>query len=971
MKHKLLLLFFCLLFAKVNAIDSLSKREFRGVWIATVTNIDWPTTKRLSSEEQKKEFLELIQEHKLNGFNAVIVQIRPSADAFYASELEPWSEWLTGTQGKAPEPYYDPLEFMIESCHQRGIEFHAWINPFRAVLSSYSQISENHIVRQRPEWIVKYKSLQLLDPGIPEVRDYLQKVIADIVTRYNVDGIHFDDYFYPYPANGYTFNDEASFKQNNPNNYDKPTWRRDNINSFIESTYKTIVSIKSHVKFGISPFGIWRNKSNDVIGSATRGLSSYDELYADSRKWIERGWVDYMAPQIYWTGNNKIAAYNVLVPWWAENSFGRHIYVGHSAHNVNNSADKSWEDPSEIPNQVRLNRSIASVQGSVFFSSNSINKNQGHLRDSLREKLFLHHALLPIMHWKDSLQPERPRRVKVYRHPLGNRITWKQPRKAADYEQPFYYVVYRFPVDEPIDIDDPEKIRAILPFDQLSYMDAVKINADKYKYVVTALDRTQNESDIPLQFHSKRITADIVEVVLSPNMARITRSAPLKLEPGMTEIILDKLSPFIVYNSIQIQTNDNVTVREIEHSIEYPDKTDNDLELKAYSDSLVFYDRRINRINDSLKVLELMKGVLLENQKIGTVNNLNDIKQIIDYYSNSFFKIQKRISDLTETKEELDKIRKVMENQKALLEKRAKTSYSVLKVDVAVNKPTDLNFGINYMVNHVNWFPEYDLKIKFDSTTCSLGYKANIRQQTGVDWEEVNLSLSSLENTFPTSRENPPHRSDTSLVKEAKSNTFIPKVIWTIGATTVASDDKFHLFNISQTGVPVEFVYSIAPSTYEEVRLIGVIPNWKAYNLLFGKVNMYKEGYYYDTTNFSIEPFSDTLKVQLGSENEVIYKKTEIERIEKRYMGILNQQDRTFEIVVENLKSVPININIEEIIPLSNGLGFRITPEPRNAKYDPDTGKLVWNLILPPNESSAVRFGYKARFSKGKEDKLD
>lgn len=971
MKHILLLLFFCLFFIKLNAQNMSPKREFRGVWIATVTNIDWPTTKRLTSTKQKKDFVDLLEEHKLNGFNAVIVQIRPSSDAFYSSKLEPWSEWLTGTQGKAPEPYYDPLEFMIEACHQKGIEFHAWINPFRAVVSTKSQISESHIARKNPEWIVKYGKLQLLDPGIPDARQHVLKVIADIVTRYDVDGIHFDDYFYPYPVNGYTFEDEESYKQYNPDNFDKSTWRRDNINSFIKSTSETISSIKSHVKFGISPFGIWRNKSKDKIGSATQGLSSYDELYADSRSWIENGWIDYISPQIYWSRNYEIAKYDTLAPWWAKNSFGRHVYVGHSAYKVNNSTDKSWDDPSEIPNQVRLNRSIENIQGSVFFSSSSINKNPGHLRDSLREKLFPHHALLPIMHWKDSVRPERPRQFKEHHLPYLNRITWKQPGKAADYDQPYYYIVYRFLENEPIDISAPEKIRAILPFHQLSFVDSVKTNGDKYRYVVTALDRSQNESDINLQSHRKRLIADIVEVTLSPSVAYITRSAPIKLESGMTQIILDNLSPHLVSNSIQIQSNDNITVREIKHNIEYLDRPEIANDLKSYSDSLEFYDRKISRINDSLKVLKLMKGVLLENQKIGNVNNLNDVKQIIEYYGNTFYVIQKQISDLTNSRDELIAIGLAMKNQKEELDKRAKSAHSVLNIDISSNKSIDLNFEISYMVSNVDWLPEYDLKIEFDSTSCSLVYRAKIRQQTGVDWEEISLSLSSLDNNVAASNEDYHPTGDTLVLIKDKSSTFIPKVMLELGTTTITSNDEYHLFNISQTSIPVEFIYSISPSSYEEVRLAGLIPNWRTNNLLFGKVNLYKEGYYYDTTNFNIKPFSDTLKVQLGRESEVIYKKTEIERTEKRYLGVFHKHDRTYELVVENLKSDSINVNIEEVIPLSDGFGFWIKPEVGNAKYDPNTGKLVWNLILPPDESSVVRFGYKARFFKDKMGKLD
>ncbi len=469
------------------------KREFRSVWIATVTNIDWPSSKTLTPAAQRSEYINILNRHKSNGMNAVVTQIRPSCDAFYQSSIEPWSEWLTGTQGVAPNPFYDPLIFMIDEAHKRGMEFHAWFNPYRAVVNkNTSSVSSNHISVTRPEWIREYGNLKLLDPGLPQVRDYVTRVIMDVVRRYDIDGVHFDDYFYPYPQSGLVFQDSATFA-NYPNGFtNKDDWRRNNINLLIKMISDSIKAVKPHVKFGISPFGIWRNISSDPRGSATSGFESYSGIYADSRKWVQEGWLDYINPQIYWNIGYSVAAYDVLVAWWANNSFGKHFYTGNAAYKIGSSSPSAWLNPSEMPNQIRLNRNNVVVKGMNFFSSKSITNNLLGIQDSLRNNLFKFPALVPEMKWIDSIPPLPVTNLSAVRNQNGVLLTWQKPADSTAKR----FVIYRFDDSISININDPRNILVITYNDTTSYLDtkAIAANTQSVTYVVTSLDRLQNES---------------------------------------------------------------------------------------------------------------------------------------------------------------------------------------------------------------------------------------------------------------------------------------------------------------------------------------------------------------------------------------------------------------------------------------------------------------------------------------------
>ena len=371
--------------------------EFRGVWVATVDNIDWPSSGNFNSDSQKVEFLKLLDMHQRNGFNALIVQVRPAADAFYPSQFEPWSEWLTGKQGQPPYPYYDPLEFMITETHKRGMAFHAWMNPYRAEFNiGVSSISPTHITKLHPEWFLNYGDKKYFDPGNKAVQQYVANVVKDVVSRYPVDAIHFDDYFYPYRIAGKEFPDNITYEQFG-NGLKKDNWRRSNTDSIIALLSRVIKAANKTCQFGISPFGIWRSKERDSInGSNTNGgASDYDDLYADILLWLKNGWIDYVAPQLYWEFSHRTAPYNVLLDWWNNHTFGRQCYIGLGIYKAN--TNKAWRDPTQLTRQIDALRSKPNIQGMIFFSSKSFENNPNGWSDSLRLHYFKDPATLPAM----------------------------------------------------------------------------------------------------------------------------------------------------------------------------------------------------------------------------------------------------------------------------------------------------------------------------------------------------------------------------------------------------------------------------------------------------------------------------------------------------------------------------------------------------------------------------------------------
>lgn len=406
---KTLLLIGVLICQQPSFAQTSPKYEFRAVWVATVENIDWPSRKGLSTEEQKAEFIHLLDMNKRNGMNAIIMQIRPVADAFYPSPYEPWSEYLTGRQGVPPNPYYDPLQFMIEETHKRGMEFHAWLNPYRAVFNIHqSSVAANHITRIHPEWFLNYGDKKYFDPGQPEVMDFVGKVVKDIVTRYDVDGIHMDDYFYPYRIAGKDFPDNKTYLKYG-DGLSKEEWRRSNCDSIIKIIHDVIVNSKPMVKFGISPFGVWRNKSKDPDGSDTQaGLSNYDDLYADILLWLKKGWIDYVAPQLYWEIGHPLCDYETLLDWWSKHSYGKHVYIGHGVYRSIENPSRAWRNPNELPEEITLLRETPNVEGSIFFSSKNFESNPNGWSDSLQLHYYQMPALVPPMPWVDTISPQQP-----------------------------------------------------------------------------------------------------------------------------------------------------------------------------------------------------------------------------------------------------------------------------------------------------------------------------------------------------------------------------------------------------------------------------------------------------------------------------------------------------------------------------------------------------------------------------------
>jgi uncharacterized lipoprotein YddW (UPF0748 family) len=411
---QLCILFTCLLTGTgiLTAQPLTPNYEFRGVWVATVENIDWPARKNMTVAEQKADFIKLLDMHAANNMNVMIVQVRPAADAMYPSPLEPWSEYLTGRQGQGPVPYYDPLQFMIEETHRRGMEFHAWLNPYRAVFSmKTSSIAPNHLTRTHPEMFLVYGNKKegykkYFNPGLPETMQHTVKVVKDLVTRYDIDAIHMDDYFYPYRIAGVEFPDQKTY-QKYGRGLTKDEWRRSNCDSIIKMIHDAIRSIKPKVKFGISPFGIWRNKTQDAMGSDTRGgQTNYDDLYADILLWMQKGWIDYVVPQLYWERGHKLADYDILLKWWNDHSYGRQVYIGHGIYRA--GSNTAWRNKNELPDQIRELRQYPAIHGSVYFSSKTFERNPNGWNDSLQQNYYHYPALIPSMPWIDNAIPSQP-----------------------------------------------------------------------------------------------------------------------------------------------------------------------------------------------------------------------------------------------------------------------------------------------------------------------------------------------------------------------------------------------------------------------------------------------------------------------------------------------------------------------------------------------------------------------------------
>lgn len=388
------------------------RRELRGVWIATVANIDWPSRRSLASDRQRAEMARLLDLAKDLGMNAVILQVRPQSDACYASTIEPWSEYLSGRMGRAPDPLYDPLEFAVSEAHRRGMELHAWVNPYRALdPSARRPPADTHVSRRRPELVRTYGPYLWLDPGEPEVQDYLHRVVLDLVSRYDIDALHFDDYFYPYPRKNSAgqiipFPDDASWRkyQETPGStLSRGGWRRRNVNDFVSRASESIKGVKPYVKFGISPFGIWRRRNPPGVV----GLDAYDELYADSRKWLSEGWVDYLSPQLYWAIRPAEQSYTALLDWWnGQNTRGRHVWPGIAVSKISES--RPPHPVGEVLAQIDATRRGHASSGNIFFSMEAFARDRDAINGALKAGPYAEPALVPASPWLGGTPPREP-----------------------------------------------------------------------------------------------------------------------------------------------------------------------------------------------------------------------------------------------------------------------------------------------------------------------------------------------------------------------------------------------------------------------------------------------------------------------------------------------------------------------------------------------------------------------------------
>ncbi|MFN7138558.1 MAG: glycoside hydrolase family 10 protein [Limisphaerales bacterium] len=414
-------------------------REFRSAWIATVANIDWPSKRNLTTEQQKAELIEMMDKSVQMNLNSLILQIRPMCDALYPSELEPWSEFLTGEMGKAPEPFYDPLQFAIDEAHKRGIELHVWFNPYRAQHTSSKGVSANHISKTKPGIVRQYGKYLWLDPAEEETKQHSLNVILDVVRRYKVDGVHIDDYFYPYKsyANGADFPDDGPWQRYlaSGGKLSRADWRREHVNDFVERFYREVKKANPLVKVGISPFGIWRP---GVPEGTHTGFDQYSELYADAKLWLNKGWLDYWTPQLYWPIAAEKQSYPVLLKWWVEeNTQKRHVWPGNYTSQVGGAG--KWQ-PEEVINQIQATRDIEGASGNVHFSMIALSKNRLGLADKLKEGVYAKPALVPASPWLSDRVPAQPR-LRVQRAFFGGErsVSWESSKN----DQVRLWVVYQ------------------------------------------------------------------------------------------------------------------------------------------------------------------------------------------------------------------------------------------------------------------------------------------------------------------------------------------------------------------------------------------------------------------------------------------------------------------------------------------------------------------------------------------------
>lgn len=492
-RNLLLLMLLTLWSGQALLASNPEKREFRGAWIQCVNG----QFLGMSTQDMQNTLTAQLDKLQQYGVNAIIFQVRPECDALYRSNIEPWSRFLTGKQGTAPAVAWDPLQWMIEQCHKRGMELHAWINPFRAKTKTTHELASTHVAIKHPQWVFAYDGQMILNPAIPEARNYICGVVADIVERYDVDGLHIDDYFYPYPVAGQVIPDDRDFELNNNGIKDKADWRRDNVNVFIKQLNETIHRVKPWVKFGVSPFGIYRNKKNaPAVGSDTNGLQNYDDLYADVLMWVNNGWIDYCVPQLYWQIGHPAADYATLIKWWDRYANKCNLYIGEDVERTAKYPDVNNPKINQLPAKMKLHDDMRNVKGTVLWYAKAAVDNVGNYGSMLQNVYWKYPALMPLMPHIDGKSPRKVKGLTLMAMNGDRVLFWTAPKGNDWKNKAEKYVVYRFEQGEKVNLNDPKHIVAITAneFYKLPKSESSGYNGRKAVYYVTAIDRMGNES---------------------------------------------------------------------------------------------------------------------------------------------------------------------------------------------------------------------------------------------------------------------------------------------------------------------------------------------------------------------------------------------------------------------------------------------------------------------------------------------
>ncbi|MDN7674891.1 family 10 glycosylhydrolase [Burkholderia oklahomensis] len=473
--------------------ETMPKRQFRGTWIASVINIDWPSRPGLAVADQQAELRAWLDDAVRMNRNAVILQIRPTADAFWPSPFEPWSKYLTGTQGG--DPGYDPLAFAVAEAHRRNLELHAWFNPYRIAMDErIDTLVPTHPARQHPDWVVRYGGKLYYNPGVPAVRAFVVDAIMDAVGRYDVDGVHLDDYFYPYPVKGETFDDASAYAQYGVGFPTLADWRRDNVDRLVETLARRIKAAKPWVKFGISPFAVWRNAATDPEGSPTSAaVQTYDDLYADTRRWLRERWIDYVVPQVYWAQGFAPADYDKVVSWWANEARGGdvHLYIGQAAYKVGTSNQSpGWSEPAELSNHLAFNRTVPEVKGDIYFSAKDVRADRLGATTLVNRTWYSRPALVPAMRAIDAPSPPPAKELRAERTPDGVRLRWTPRSNGAT-----SYAIYRHEPGRHDMCADHDARHLLATVRGTEYVDITARADREYRYAITALDRLWNESE--------------------------------------------------------------------------------------------------------------------------------------------------------------------------------------------------------------------------------------------------------------------------------------------------------------------------------------------------------------------------------------------------------------------------------------------------------------------------------------------